>query len=262
MSTFSKKVRRKTSQAAESVKQRFLCRSIHGPGVHRYHNRYQGEECFLMGNGPSLNKVDLARLNNYHLIGLNKINLIFERQPLDLTFHVSINQLVIEQSWQDFKQLSCPSFLSSRHAKGVVPQRGNIHHIKTFQGVEARFSRVAYEPVWEGWTVTYVALQLAYFMGFKRVFLIGVDHNFKAEGKPNEEQKLTGDDPNHFDPRYFANQQWHLPDLEGSEMGYGLARFTYERSGREVVDATIGGKCQVFKKMDIEDAFNACKPKR
>jgi acetyl esterase/lipase len=87
-----------------------------------------------------------------------------------------------------------------------------------------RFSRVYDEPIWEGWTVTYAALQLAYFMGFKNIFLVGLDHSFKVSGSPNEEQAMQGADPNHFDPRYFAGSRWHLPDLEGSEATTALNR--------------------------------------
>ncbi|MCK4793220.1 MAG: hypothetical protein KAV87_56340 [Desulfobacteraceae bacterium] len=43
-------------------------------------------------------------------------------------------------------------------------------------------------------TVKYVAMQIAYYMGFRRVFLIGVDHNYKAIGNPNEKQLLSGVD--------------------------------------------------------------------
>lgn len=233
----------------------------HAAWIPKFHNRYAGRDCFLMGNGPSLNKVDLPALRNYHLIGLNKIHLLLERQPLDLTFHVAVNELVIEQSWKDFTHLDCPSFLSYRPAEKLVADSGNIHYFLTARRAAPCFSKVLDEPLWEGWTVTFVALQLALFMGFRRVFLIGVDHNFACVGKPNEEQKMDGNDPNHFDPRYFSGQQWHLPDLEGSEMAYQIAKFAFERNGGAILDATIGGKCEIFTKMDISQAFSDCRPK-
>ena len=234
----------------------------HAAWIPKFHNRYAGQDCFLMGNGPSLNKVDLQALKNYHLIGLNKIHLLLERQPLDLTFQVAVNPLVIAQSWEDFTNLACPSFLAYRPAKKHVADTGNIHYLATSPYLEPRFSHVLDEPVWEGWTVTYVALQLALFMGFRRVFLIGVDHNFACVGNPNEEQRLEGNDSNHFDPRYFSGQQWHLPDLEGSEMAYSMAKFAFERKGGAIFDATIGGKCEIFSKMDISKAFSECRPKK
>jgi hypothetical protein len=231
----------------------------YGSWIPKFRNRYAGEDCFLLANGPSLNDVDFNRINKYHLIGLNKIFLLFDRAKLDLTFHVAINSLVIQQSWKEFQKLGCPSFLSYREALACPISSKNIHLFLTERQCEPRFSHVYDEPVWEGWTVTYAALQLAYYMGFKNVFIVGMDHNFKSIGKPNEEQEMAGQDPNHFDPRYFANAQWHLPDLEGSEMGYRLAHFAFDRSGRGVFDATEKGKCKIFKRLTLEDAFSIAK---
>jgi hypothetical protein len=107
--------------------------------------------------------------------------------------------------------------------------------------------------LWEGATVTFVAMQLAYFMGFKQVILIGVDHNFTSTGKPNTTVVSTGADPNHFHPGYFGKGfRWQLPDLETSEIAYRMAKSAYEKNGREILDATIGGKLTVFPKVNFD----------
>jgi hypothetical protein len=233
----------------------------HGSWIPEFRNRYFGQDCFLLANGPSLNAVDLKRVNNFHLIGLNKVHLLLERAKLDLTFHVAINNLVIEQAWREFTLLNCPSFLSYQPASTCVRGDSNIRYCLTEQMPVPRFSRVYDEPIWEGWTVTYAALQLAYFMGFKNIFLVGLDHNFKVSGSPNEEQAMQGADPNHFDPRYFAGSRWHLPDLEGSEMAYEVARFAFERSGRSIYDATEKGHCRIFPRISLEEAYSRAAPR-
>ena len=94
--------------------------------------------------------------------------------------------------------------------------------------------------VWEGATVTNVALQLAFHMGFRQVILIGVDHSYDAKGKPNTTVVSQGDDPNHFSPAYFGKGfRWQLPDLDTSELGYAMVRDGFERAGRQVLDATV-----------------------
>lgn len=231
----------------------------HGKWIQRYRNIYSNQDCFLLCNGPSLNLIELSRLRNYHCIGLNKIYMLFDRINLDLTFHVAVNKLVIEQSRNEFRKLDCPSFLSYQTAKQYIKDAGNIHYLYCEHRAEPRFSRVYDEPIWEGYTVTYVALQLALFMGFRNVFIIGLDHSFQAKGKPNELQALETDDNNHFDSRYFSGCQWHLPDLEGSEVSYTMAKFAFERSERGVFDATIGGQCSIFQKLPIDEAFTRCK---
>ena len=118
------------------------------------------------------------------------------------------------------------------------------------------FARDIRKRLWEGATVTYVALQVAYYMGFDEVILIGVDHNFTTKGKPNQTVVSQGDDPDHFDARYFGKGfRWQLPDLETSEIGYGMAKQAFEQDSRRVVDATVGGKLAVFEKVDYNRLF-------
>lgn len=223
----------------------------------RFENCHRDQDCFIIGNGPSLNKMDLESLNGHFMFGMNKIHLIFDRAQLDLSYHVCVNPLVIEQSASDFADLSCPSFLAYDAFKPDFPRSERTHFLSTF-GSPLSFGETVLEPICEGWTVTFVALQLAYFMGFRRVFLVGVDHNFKVTGKPNAREVMAEDDHNHFSPDYFKGKQWDLPDLEGSEIAYRLAKFYFNRDGREIFDATVGGKLDVFPKIDFDEALKRC----
>ena len=99
-------------------------------------------------------------------------------------------------------------------------------------------------------------MQIAYFLGFQQVVLIGVDHSFATQGKPNSTVVSQGDDPNHFAVNYFGKGfRWQLPDLDTSELGYIRAREAYKESGREIIDATVGGKLTVYPKVDYESLF-------
>jgi hypothetical protein len=110
--------------------------------------------------------------------------------------------------------------------------------------------------IWEGATVTYVAMQLAYFMGFTTVILIGVDHSFKTQGPAHRLVVSEGADENHFHPEYFGKGvRWQLPDLETSERAYMKARAAFEADGRKVLDATVGGKLTVFEKIPYTGLF-------
>ena len=100
-------------------------------------------------------------------------------------------------------------------------------------------------------------LQLAYYLGFDEVVLIGLDHNFKDTGIPNKtETRQTNIDHNHFHPNYFPKgYQWQLPDLYRSELAYKLARKTFEERGGRILDATRNGKCNVFEKVSFEEVI-------
>ncbi len=126
-----------------------------------------------------------------------------------------------------------------------------------FTGQE-NFSGEATGRLFEGFTVTYVALQLAFYMGFSEAILVGVDHNFTTQGPANATVVSQGDDPNHFAPGYFGKGfRWQLPDLEGSERAYRLAQAAYTQAGRSVLDATVGGKLQIFPKVDYLSLFES-----
>jgi len=66
-----------------------------------------------------------------------------------------------------------------------------------------------------------------------------------------------GDDPNPFSSAYFGKGfRWQLPVLETSELAYRMAREAYARAGRQVLDATIGGKLTVFPKVEYTSLFD------
>jgi hypothetical protein len=99
-------------------------------------------------------------------------------------------------------------------------------------------------------------MQLAYYMGFTDVILIGVDHRFAVSGPAHQIVESAGPDNSHFDPNYFGKGfRWQLPDLETSGIAYGLARATFEKAGRRIVDATVGGALTIFPKMSLEKAI-------
>jgi Protein of unknown function DUF115 len=221
-------------------------------------DKYKGQRAFIIGNGPSLNQTDLSRLKDEFTFGLNRIYLMFPRLGFSTSCLVSVNDLVIEQSLSEISALTIPTFLSWR-SRRFFPRSSGIASLPTFLYTtyeSPTFACDARGRLWEGATVTNVALQLAYHMGFRKVILIGVDHNFASKGKANQEVVSQGDDPNHFSATYFGKGfRWQLPDLDTSEIGYRMARAAYEKDGREVLDATVGGKLTVFRKVEYNSLF-------
>jgi len=219
---------------------------------------HRGQRAFIIGNGPSLKNTDLSRLRNEYTFGLNRIYLMFPTLGFRTSCLVAVNDLVIEQCRHEMDALPIPRFLSwrSRRFYEASPAVENLPTFlySTYDG--PTFARDARGRLWEGATVTYVALQLAFHIGFSKVILVGVDHDFTSKGDANRTVVSDGDDPNHFSPQYFGKGfRWQLPDLVTSELGYRMAREAYARTGREVVDATVGGKLTVFPKVDYNSLF-------
>jgi hypothetical protein len=182
--------------------------------------------------------------------GLNRIYLMFDKLGFDTTYHVVINKHVVEQSVDYFRALSSPLFTTAPNRPAIGD--GARHYFLT-QRSGPWFSTDLTQGVWEGATVTYVAMQIAFYLGFEKVILVGVDHNFVDKGEPHKLVESGGSDRNHFDPNYFGKgYRWQLPDLETSEIAYEQARRAYVRVGRSIVDATVDGKLTVFPKTTLE----------
>jgi len=219
-----------------------------------FKNRHKGQRCFIIGNGPSLKQTDMSLLRNEVTFGMNRIYLMFSELGFDTTYYVAVNRLVIEQCAEEIAALKIPRFLSCR-ASPDLSFPPEVMFLNT-SGKHPGFSYDLTDTVWETGTVTNVAIEIAFYMGFKTVILIGVDHSYKADGPANAEVVSQGDDPNHFSAEYFGKGfRWNLPNLAASEMGYRLADAVYSTAGREVLDATVGGKLDIFRKVDYSSLF-------
>jgi len=220
---------------------------------------HKGKRAFIIGNGPSLKQTDMSKLKGEITFGMNRIYLMFPELGFHTTYLSVVNDLVIEQTASDLAALKIPKFLtwrSRRFFQNIHPSSFTVPTFLYTAYDSPSFSRDVRGRIWEGATVTYVTMQLAFHMGISEAILIGVDHNYDTKGKPNTTVTSDGDDPNHFNPAYFGKAfRSQLPDLETSEIAYRMARQAYEQAGRRIVDATVGGKLTIFEKVDYNTLF-------
>ena len=211
-----------------------------------------------MGNGPSLKKIDLGLIKGEITFGLNRIYLLYPEINFRPNYLVSVNELVLEQFAEDFKGLQGPLFMNWNQRDHFNPEAEKYLFLKVRLGLRDHFSPDITQPISTGGTVTFVAMQIAYYLGFQEVVLVGVDHSFRQEGVPNlTETRAQVEDVDHFHPDYFPKgSRWQIPDLRRSELAYQLAREAFEKDGRQIVDATLNGQCPVFKRIDYRTYFS------
>lgn len=213
---------------------------------------HKGKRCFIIGNGPSLNKMDLSFLKDEITFGQNRINLLFDKMGFKTTYHVAVNDLVIKQFLDEIKSINVPSFVSWETRKLF---RGKQNYFFLMSSFKETFSPDILKRVGNGATVTYTSMHLAYYMGFEKVYLIGVDHNFK-EKELGRNVISNGNDQNHFDPNYFGKGiKWGLANLPQSERAYRQAKKAFEKDGRYIYDATVDGKLEIFEKVSYKTLF-------
>jgi hypothetical protein len=234
-------------------------------------DKHKGERCIIIGNGPSLNQTDFSLLTDQSTFGVNGIFYADDRLPQPLTYYVVEDTKVFEENTEAILEYGrgCGEIiLPTLYKKSVAnPEEvtffrmnGGFYRKQDPNFCRPRFSTNAEEVLFCGQSVTFINLQLAYWMGFSEVALIGMDFSYTlppgtvVKGHLYESQE---DDPNHFDPRYFgAGKTWKNPYLNRVGANYEIAKVMFEADGRKVYNCTVGGKLEVFDRLDLADFVN------
>ena len=218
---------------------------------------HMGERCFIVANGPSLRRTNLDFLKNEVTFGLNRIYVYFEEVSFRPTYYVAVNSLRLKQFSGEINNLDMPKFLNWNGRQYFSSHDNSFLFLKAKLVVNDFFQHELTEPMVFGATVTFAALQIAYYMGFQTAIIVGLDHNYFNQGTPSATEVHTNDqDETHFHPNYIPKGfKLQVPDLLRSEIDFQLARDAFERDGRQILDATIDGKCTIFEKVDYSSLF-------
>jgi len=217
-------------------------------------DKEQGKRGLILCNGPSLNQVDFEAVaeaqSGVVVIGLNKVNLLFNRTKMRPDYIAAVNPFVLEQNAPFYNETKIPLFLGHRGTSWVKSSRTLVAFFHETSGCP--FVRDVSGSLAGGATVTYVALQLAFHLGLRDVALVGCDHSFTAQGAANQTVASGSKDPDHFDPHYFAGgQPWQLPDLVASEHAYAMAQEAYRAHDGRLTNCTEGGKLELFPRQSL-----------
>jgi len=224
-------------------------------GIEQFKNIHAGKRCFLIANGPSLKHIDFSLLKNEYTIGLNRIYLMEKETGFSPTYLACIDiEAQLSQFIDDYDNLQLPCFFNWDY-RHKFSKRKNQYFIK--DKLTPEFStNIARQGYGTGQSVTYMAMQLAFYMGFNELYIIGKDHSYNTNAKSGATIKSTGKEDNHFIKGYYKpGMTWFAPDLQSEEFAYKLSRKAFEQDGRIIKDATIGGNLQIFEKIDFYSLF-------
>src|SRR5262249_55758166 len=197
-------------------------------------NVHAGQRCFIIGNGPSLNAIDLTRLAGERTFGVNAIYLNFDKMGFYPTYYVVEDRLVAEDRAAEINAYreSRVKFFGNYLRYCLTPDPSTILLNVRMDYREyvsfPHFSTNALREVWVGGTVSYICMHLAYYLGFAQVFLIGFDHSYSIPKDATRQDVVItsqSDDVNHFDPTYFGKgKRWHDPRVDRMERAYVRAK--------------------------------------
>ncbi len=252
-----------------------------------FRGRHAGESCFVMGNGPSLNRMDLDLLEGQTVFGSNAAYLLYDKVSWRHRYYFACDSRVLPDHAREITamhdanpamELFFPAVLHHWDGSGKVepteqyiPRAANRYFFRPipvgtyhlpFTAVSADMNQGLIMP----FTVTVNMIEAAVFMGFANIILVGCDTDYVvpedviAEGPSVGGEKSlltsTSDDPNHFHPDYFGKgRKWHQPHPDRMIQHYTWARDAFSPRGVNIVNATVGGKLEVFPRVDYAGLF-------
>lgn len=225
--------------------------------------KYQGKRCFIIGNGPSLTAADLDKLQNEYTFASNRIFKIYAETKWRPTFYACQDGSVLESIQDELKTVIPQSqfaFIASNQYKKCgdflketpnvlwmplryIPPKKNIYN----------FSENIEKEIIEGLTITYSCMQLAVYMGFTEIYLLGVDHNyaveFDADGNIVNENKGT---KNYFGGEENQNVAGTPPKVIEMSRAFISANKFSKTHGFTIYNATRGGRLEIFERVDFD----------
>ena len=224
-------------------------------------------QLIFAGQAPSINNTNLNLIKDEITFGVNSIFL--KSKTFTPTFYVVEDHLVAEDRSEEIINYKGPRikffpiYLAYCFPEGsdtiFFNHRPRISYPNGFD-----FSTDASKVTYTGCTVTFTCMQLAFHMGFKEIYLVGVDFDYKIPHDVIKENSYGVDvltslssDPNHFDSKYFGKgYRWHNPQVEKMGEAYQEAKGVTEAQGVKIYNATKGGKLEIFQRVEYESLFD------
>lgn len=128
--------------------------------IRNFKELHSGKRVFILASGPSLAQLDLEPLQRRMVIGLNRSPLLFPHTH----YHCTMDQRLFDEF---------PEIL--RKSRYLFTLEGRPFGIPLrLLGAEG-FSWDLEQGIYSGYSVSYYALQLAVYMGFREIFYLGLD---------------------------------------------------------------------------------------
>lgn len=137
-----------------------------------------GEDVFVVGSGPSLRGFDFERLKGRTTIGLNHAICGF-----DPTYHLWCDT----ELWKEFREFNLPettTIVCPNYKYIPWEQAAWAEQLRLFQPAPRLERFVSLSELYIASTSAVTAIQLAWKLGAKRVFLLGIDGKPSSLGEP------------------------------------------------------------------------------
>ncbi len=218
-------------------------------------NKHKGETCFIVANGPSLRIEDLEviRQKKVPTLGMNRIYKLYDKTTWRPTYYLTQDPHLIRRTYKEAISATKDSVVFQRstgESRFDFPSAVfyEVDYARSWKNQKPIFSDCSNCIVEDGTTVTYSVLQIAVYMGFKTIYLIGCDCNYSPDNSITRES--------YPDPRMYDEKAVGCPpDIAYQFMAYKVARDECEKKGVKVYNATRGGKLEIFDRVDLDEVL-------
>ncbi|MCI7264084.1 MAG: DUF115 domain-containing protein [Eubacterium coprostanoligenes] len=240
-------------------------KTIYPDSIKKLKNTAQTNRCFIIGNGPSLTISDLEKLKNETTFACNRIYGLYDRTLWRPTYYCSQDLEVLAQIKNDlpYALSNCyHSFLPYKFAKNInniINEQNNLSlfyspYISVYSdtGVYPEglmpFSDDISNSIYDGLSITYAMIQIAVYMGYKEIYLLGIDHNYSLKNGIVDLQKSYAEG---IKPIDMSTQ--NPPELQLCEISFREAKKYCKANGITIKNATRGGKLEIFDRISLEE---------
>ena len=221
--------------------------------------RHRDERCFIIGNGPSLLPSDLEKISNMVTFASNRIYELYDSVRWRPNYWICVDPYIIEDDAKIIASLPGVKFVSySSKKQGIIDdedlfyifnkQEFYLNKYKTDRNVG--FSKDPSAYLAAGETVTYTAIQLAIYMGFKEIYLLGCDHSYSVSVGKDGRVKRDDTIKDHFSKA--KSEAYVIQNKVISQKAYERARQQGEEKEVCIYNATRGGCLEVFPRVNFD----------
>lgn len=245
-------------------------KSTNSEKVKKYHNIHNNEKCFIIGNGPSLRVEDLEALRDVVTFGSNSVFEIYDKTAWRPTYYISVDPTyILTHKEQIEKKVDSIKFISDRVNIDMGAENTeyifeyNKFKVNKWNDNSAEISEDVSKFFSVGYTVTFTAIQLAIYMGFKEIYLLGIDYNYPVARDTKGRKVFDANvEKVHFYQDSKKDEKYNVFNYVGSLAAYNVAKEYADEHGIKIVNATRGGKLEVFERADFNKVISELKGSR
>ena len=222
---------------------------------------HKGERCFLVGTGPSLSIKSVNSLKDETVFLCNYGITMCDKLCFNPDYYVVVDKTCYSdiKPYLNLDHVKTPIVVDMIDDKGGIeelrdnknwlhlPGYRSYFYIERALNKKWSFSYDVSKCVFAGGSVIYYCYQLAVYMGFSEIYLLGMDCDF-------------GSDKQHFvslnkeiDNRLKKHSNWYSNTFLKM---HSCAKHFCDKKNIKIYNATDGGKLEIFERKSLEEILN------